>query len=405
MCPTKIRFVLAFSALLFTLAPAAAVAGPIIVDETSLGQTGKPYQVNLAPDGRMLISIDVASQIWRIDPNTNAYTLYKGQYPDMTSPVDAHADGAGNIWFADWGGDNGTLGRITGGSLTLWDLPSGYPWGVAIDTGGRVWVTDTGNSILYRFKPLAGVSGALTCYSLPAGGISSYVLAAGDNLWLGDAWNGRILRVRVALDTGDPGAVTVWQIPDANPEGMALDAGGRLWWADTGLNRLARLNPDDPDSTVSDPVTFYTPPVAGSNPLVVQVSGDRIWYSENGIGTAGVLDPALAGSASIAASTSTTSLGEIFMPGCGTTVSGRSGAIQITNDSLSEKWARTFWSSAAERNGWSVYRPPADPTVGKPYGIAVVDGVPWVVDQARRKLARLNTAPLRSTFLPLVIRQ
>jgi streptogramin lyase len=399
MRPTTIRFVLAFTALLLVLAPAAAFAGPIIVDETSLGSTGKPYQVNLTPDGRVLVSVDVTSQIWRIDPNTGSYTIYEGQYPEMTSPVDAHADGAGNIWFADWGGDNGTLGRIASGSLTLWDLPSGYPWGVAIDTGGRVWVTDTGNGTLYRFKPASGVSGALTCYSLPAGGISSYVLAAGNNLWLGDAWNGRILRV--ALDAGSPGVVTVWDIPGAKPEGMALDAGGRLWWADTGLNRLARLSPDDPGSTVSDPATFYTPPVTGSKPLLVQVSGDRIWYSENGIGTVGLLDPALAGSESIAASTSTASLGEIFMPSCGTTVSGRSGEIQITNDSLSQKWARTLWSSAAEGNGWNVYLLPA---AGKPYGLAVVDDTPWIVDQTHRKLARPSGAPVQTAYLPLIMR-
>jgi streptogramin lyase len=399
MSPARIKSFAALIALLLALAPLPAVAGSIVVGEASLGPSGKPYQANLAPDGHLLVSIDVADQIWRIDPVTGAYTIYKPQYPDQSNLSDAHQDGAGNIWFADW--TFGKLGRISGSNVTLWTLPSEYPWGVAIDGSGQVWVTDVAFGTLYRFKPGAGMSGQLTCYSLPAGGVSTYVLASGSNLWLGDALNERILRV--ALAAGNPGQVTVWEVPGAEPEGMALDHNGRLWWADTALNQLARLVPDDVGNPLSDPVTFYTPPVGGSNPVIVQVSGDSVWYSDNGIGTLGLLDPTLAGSANIQASVSTASLSEVFLPGCGTTVTGSAGSMQIANGSLSpEDWTRTLWASVAQGNGWNVY---GLPTGGKPYGIALVGDSPWVVDQGRRKLSVLGAALSRSIFLPLAMRQ
>jgi streptogramin lyase len=391
------RFLVPFTALLFALAPMTVRAGPIVMDEASLGQTGRPAQVNLAPDGSLVVSDDVAGQIWRINPNTGAYTVYQGvSYEDMSSPVDAHADAAGNIWFADW--TNETLGRIVvpTGSLTLWKLPGAVAaWGVAIDARGQVWVADAGGATLYRFKPGSGASGQLSCYTLPGGGISSYVLVEGSDLWLGDAVNGWILRVDLGTD-GNPGAVKAWEIAHTLPEGMALDGSGRLWWADMGLNQLVRLSP------LTDQVTGFAPPVAGSNPLAVQASGDRIWYTEgpttgqSGIGTLGLLDPALAGGAPVAVSTGTASLTE--SPACGA-LSGKSGALAITNGALS--WAPSLWSSAAEGNGWSVYRLPAG---GKPYGVAMVGGSPWVADQGRRKLTRPSGAPVHSTYLPVVNR-
>jgi prepilin-type processing-associated H-X9-DG protein len=388
---------LALTSILFAVAPITARAGPIVMDEASLGASSEPHQVNLAPDGRLLVSLDAPGEIWRIDPITGAYTAFRGQsYLDMSSPMDAHGDGAGNIWFAD--GVNGTLGRIAvdTNSLTLWDLPDAItPRGVAIDTLGQVWVTDESYWNLYRFKPGAGASGQLSCYTLPEYGISPYVLADGSNLWLGDV-TGRILRV--SLDgNGGPGTVKAWQIAGAEPEGMALDTGGELWWADMGLNRLARLNP------LTDQVAGYAPPVAGSNPLVVRPGADGIWYTEGptagqtGVGTLGRLDPAQAAWTAIPASVGTTSLAE--NPACPGPASGRAGALVVTSAGLST--APSIWTGTAEGDGWSVYRAPAG---GKPYGLAIVGDNPWMVDQGRRVLARPSGTPVTGTYLPLVVR-
>jgi streptogramin lyase len=397
---TGIALLTAFCALLFVVAAVPVHAGPIVTDEAGLSATGTPYQVNLAPDGALLVSIDGTNEIWRIDPNTGAYTIYRAQYPDVTDLSDAHGDAVGNIWFAGW--SDGLLGRIAGGSLTRWDLPSDYPWGIAVDAGGRVWVTDAATGALYRFKPGSGVSGQLTCYFLPSGGVSTYVLAGAGDLWLGDALNGRILRVPLD-DAGNPGQAEVWEVPGAEPEGMALDAGGRLWWADPGLDRLARLTPGDPASLDSDPVTLYAPPVAGSNPLVVQIGGDAVWYTDgstitqSGIGTSGWLDPAAAVGDVISAGAGTASL--IESPACGGAVNGRTAQLAISGGSLS--WSTTLWAGVVEGGGWSIHRLPAG---GNPYGIALVGGSPWVVDQGRRVLARPGAEPLRTSYLPLVTR-
>jgi streptogramin lyase len=385
---------IAFVALLSALTPRPASAGPIVVDEASLGPSGKPHQANLAPDGHLLVSDDVAGQIWRIDPGTGDYVVFEGQsYVEMSSPVDAQGDGAGNLWFADW--TNGTLGRIVPGtaSLTLWDLPGAVaPWGVALDSGMRVWVADTGGPTLYRFAPGSGANGHFSCYILPQGGISPYVLAEDSSLWLGDIQNGRILKV--PLDgSGNPGQAQWWQpgAGNASPEGLAVDASGKLWWADTGLNSILRLTPD------TDQVSGFAPPVAGTNPLVIAVAADRIWFTAGS--TAGALDPAAAGGTPIQTTTGTADL--IESPVCGS-VTGRTGALVSPPPTGSLTWATGIWSSAAEGNGWSIYELPAG---GDTYGVAIVGGRPWIVDRGRRKLSVPGAVLSRSIFLSLVTRQ
>jgi hypothetical protein len=152
-----------------------------------------------------------------------------------------------------------------------------------------------------------------------------------------------------------------------------------------------RLTPD------TDQVSGFAPPVAGTNPLVIAVAADRIWFTAGS--TAGALDPAAAGGTPIQTTTGTADL--IESPVCGS-VTGRTGALVSPPPTGSLTWATGIWSSAAEGTGWSIYELPAG---GDTYGVAIVGGRPWIVDRGRRKLSVPGAVLSRSIFLSLVTRQ
>src|SRR5258708_7626111 len=133
-----------------------------------------------------------------------------------------------------------------------------YPYGVAVDSTGSLYIADTGN---YRIRKVSGgvittVAGNGTYgYSGDNGPatsaqISSVYGVAVDstgNLYIADANNFRIRKVSSGVITtvagngtpgysGDNGPATSAQI--SYPYGVAVDSTGNLYIADTGNNRI-----------------------------------------------------------------------------------------------------------------------------------------------------------------------
>jgi streptogramin lyase len=372
---------------LIALLPVAVRGAPgdIGVEEAGLGSpVARPRQINLAPDGTLLVSIDLSSEIRRVDPDTGAYTSYT-QSTALVSPIDARADSTGDIWFSDW--SKKTLGRISGSGLTTWTLSAAVaPWGTALDDAGRVWVSDYGAPYLYRLEP---ATNRVCRYTLSDAGISEHVVYSGGKLWLGDNTNGRILRV-TPLATLDRIEVESWAIPAAGgktsyPIGLAVNADGRLWWADHGLGVVARL---DPNSNI---MTGFTPP-AGVSPVMLTFAGDGIWYTEDGQDTVGFLDPY---SASGQATTLTSGTPTIRTPTCQTVTPSQ---FTITATAGSLDWGAANWATLASGNGWTVYQMPLSPTRSDPYGIVSLSGHVWTADRGRHLVARFPyTAPATRT--------
>jgi streptogramin lyase len=379
------RYAAIAAAIIFLmLLPIAVIGAPgdLSVEEAGLGSdVARPRQVNLAPDGALLVSIDVSSQIRRINPQTGAYTAYTNANA-LVSPIDARADNQDNIWFADW--TMKTLGRISANALTTWPLPNaGAPWGTALDDAGRVWVADLAAPYLFRIQP---GTNRVCRYALPDAGISEHVVFSGGKLWLGDNANGRILRV-TPLTTFDRIQVESWPVPPAGakssfPSGLAADGDGNLWWADNGLGTLARLEPS------ANRMTGFAPP-AGTAPLMLTFAGDGLWYTEEGQNTVGLLDPALAAGQ---ATTLTPGSLRTVTPTC---LNATPGQFTITASSGNMSWTANNWTIAAAGGGWTVYQMP---TGADPYGVVALPDAVWVADLGRHKVARFEyVAPATRT--------
>ncbi len=208
------------------------------------------------------------------------YATAEGQYTPPISlnvgSVSMAVDGAGNITFADTLnntirrlGANGVVSTVAGqphaqgtqdgsGSNARFFVPSG----VAIDSGGNVYVADTGNHTIRKITPsgivstLAGVggqsgsangTGTSARFKSPSGIVSD----SGGNLYVTDTGSHTIRKV-----TPGGAVTTLAGVANAagssdgsgslarfnSPTGIAIDSGGNLFVTEVGTQTIRRVS-------------------------------------------------------------------------------------------------------------------------------------------------------------------
>jgi serine/threonine-protein kinase len=109
------------------------------------------------------------------------------------------------------------------------------PWGVAVDSAGNLYVTDSGNK---RVLELA--AGSATPTVLPFTGLKQprgVAVDAAGNVYVVDSFNDRV--VELAAGSATP---TVLPFTGLNsPQGVAVDTAGNLYVSDPSNNRVVRL--------------------------------------------------------------------------------------------------------------------------------------------------------------------
>ena len=206
----------------------------------------------------------------------------------LASPLDAAADGMGNLYIADaWNnrirkidaaGNISTVagsGRYgyggDGGSAVRAQLAE--PWGAAMDDMGNLYIADRGNNRIRKvdaagvISTVAGSGGwgyggdggpALQARFLAPSGVAA---DAAGNFYIADTENNRIRKVDAAgvISTvagtgkqgygGDGGAALRAQL--AFPLGAAADGAGNLYVVDAGNNRIRKVDAAGAISTVA----------------------------------------------------------------------------------------------------------------------------------------------------------
>jgi sugar lactone lactonase YvrE len=207
--------------------------------------------------------------------STLDHTDGTGTNARFLNPNGTAMDGAGNLYIADTG--DHTVREVTaGGVVTTLAGISGqpgsadgtgtnalflYPYAVAVDGGGNVYVTDIGNQNIRKIAPggtvstvagTLGVTGSLNGSALAAQfnfpeGIA--VDAAG-NVYISDTNNGTIRRLS-ATGAVTTLAGTAGQSGSADgsggaaefndPAGLGIDAAGNLYLADYGNSTIRKI--------------------------------------------------------------------------------------------------------------------------------------------------------------------
>lgn len=389
---------LTFAVALMLVASVLAGASSVTLQETDLTSFGEAYEVNRGSDGFLYLSDYSARQIWRVDP----VNLEVKNFQFNLKVLDAQPDNSGYVWFTDGGPTFARLDPITDQAV-YWEVPlTPNLQGLTFDPSGKLWMTEwiNFNSKIYSFDI---PSSELCIYSLPReGGLSGssqsfYILSDQGKLWIANRGEQKIYRLDPAQNQA-----TWWKIPfpSSRPVGIALDGNGNLWWADEGLGALARLDPG------KNEMTRYNLSNTAKPKLIVLING-AVWYTAanpGSTGNLGVLYPQQANG------TGSTLVSQTYPVNkdCSTNLgAGKTLSVSVTTSEPT--WTTAGITTLFDNSSWQVYQLP---DLSNPYGITFDHDQIWVIDQARKKLMRVqfteentmtpspNTTTLTATPVP-----
>jgi len=236
----------------------------------------------LGYDAPRYMAADPAGNLFFVDQNTvlrmdattgfltpvagNGTTGFSGDNGPATSaqlnhPAGVAVDSGGNLYIADGMNyrirkvangvistvaGNGTYGTSgDGGPATSAQLSAG---GVAVDSAGNLYVVDTSNS---RIRKITGGVIATVAGTGTLNGPKGVALDSTGNLYIADTENSRVLKVSNGVVStvvgngmpgfgGDNGAATSAQL--FFPSGVAVDTAGNLYIADSANNRIRKVS-------------------------------------------------------------------------------------------------------------------------------------------------------------------
>jgi trimeric autotransporter adhesin len=200
------------------------------------------------------VAIDSAGNLYIAESNTNR--IRKVTAAGIISTA------AGKV-IAGFSGDGGAA------AAAQLDRPSG----VAVDPAGNLYIVDSGNNRIRKVTTAgiistvagSGISGFSgdggQAAAAPLRNPSGVAVDSGGNLYIADEGNNRICKVTTAgiISTaagngisgfsGDGGPATAALL--RNPSGVAVDSAGNLFIADTGNNQIRKVTPAGIISTVA----------------------------------------------------------------------------------------------------------------------------------------------------------
>ena len=211
------------------------------VERISLGKKSAPHGVIIGPDGAPWFTDGGQNAIVRVEPKTQAVSVWPLPPERMpyTNLNTAAFDGKGRIWFT---GQNGIYGRLdpASGHMKVWDAPKGRgPYGITSTPTGDIWFVSLAGSYLANVDL---ESGAATLYEPPTKdqGARRVWSDSKGRLWISE-WNSG----NVSLY--DPAAKSwkQWRLPGDDPHAYAVwvDPEDKVWLSEWTSNAVLRFDP------------------------------------------------------------------------------------------------------------------------------------------------------------------
>jgi hypothetical protein len=215
---------------------------------------------------------------------------------------------------------NGLLAKAVFGAADMYEQVPGTsatqlnaPEGVCADSGGRLWVADSGNNQVLRFdNALTAASGAAAAVVLGQPNFSTSGFDTQSNrmrlprdveidsagrLWVADSGNKRVLKIdNAASRSSGVNADGVLLQPNftsnslgvtASVSGLSMDSNGTFYLsrldrknAEWHFNAASKPNGSEADGAFGDATRIYTTNGGGSRPVIDPFSG-RLWVGSS----------------------------------------------------------------------------------------------------------------------------
>ena len=238
----------------------------------------------------------------------------------FANPYGVTVDGSGNLYVADTYNfrvrkvtPSGTITTVAGNGKIGYSGDGGpatsaqlqYPYGVAVDGAGNLYIADRYNNVIRKVTP--GTPGTITTVAGGGSGCTGETDSVGDgcpatsatlnapfsvavdgagNLYIADAYNNVIRKVTpggtittvvgnyVAGHSGDGGAATSASLN--TPYGIAVDGAGNLYVADTYNNLVRKVDVSHAPTTTTLTATPPSVKLGGTAQLTASVSSTTV---------------------------------------------------------------------------------------------------------------------------------
>ncbi len=146
-------------------------------------------------------------------------------------PYSIAIDASGNVWVTNYADSTVTELSPTGATKGTYHV--GFnPEGIAIDASGDVWVTNWYDSTVTELSPTGTTKGTYAVGSYPMG----IAIDASSNVWVANS-------VSNTVSALCPTGTTITTVTvGGNPDVIAIDASGDVWVANHGSNTVTELS-------------------------------------------------------------------------------------------------------------------------------------------------------------------
>ncbi|NEN85356.1 fibronectin type III domain-containing protein, partial [Paenibacillus elgii] len=237
---------------------------------TGPGQFSSPSEVAVDSSGNVYVADAGNHRIQKLTIATGAWSEWKRSgggsgsvLGEFNNPKGVAVDGSGNVYVADSNNERVQRLDISSNSWSEWIYIGGvvgkglgefkYPNGVAVDSGGNVYVADFGN---HRIQKLEVATGAWSEWKKSSGregsalgefdGPTDVAVDSRGNVYVSDFYNHRVQKLTVAT-----GVWSEWKKSGGGsgsglgqfnyPSGLAADSDGNVYVADSNNNRIQKL--------------------------------------------------------------------------------------------------------------------------------------------------------------------